>query len=128
MVGGGALAYLFGNPKPMPSATRARDLASFDCTFVTHAVARVVGDRLEPHESPLAGVRFELDDLTHQRLNIAEQVVSGVDGTAVVEQTLPGCPEIELRIRAFAPPGFVPPVQQTTPAPEGVTFTFARVR
>jgi hypothetical protein len=129
-IGAGALALLFCKPAVMASATTARDLISFDCVLVKHVVARVVNDQREPFVSPLAGVSFELDDLTHGRLNVADKVVSAADGTAVVRKDYPGCPDIELRIRALAPQGFTPPAQQANvhDGEESIPFTFVRVK
>jgi len=127
VLGAGAVVVL-NSPQQVPAPPGS--LVNFDCVLVSHASAWVDlnsnGVR-DLHERPLSGVRFELDDVTHHRSNVAKLSVSEGNGTAVIRKDLPGCPAFEFQVRAVAPAGFGPTTPLVIRAADEVSFGFAEV-
>ena len=98
---------------------------SVDCVLESQVAAWLdanANGRRDPSETALAGVRFELDDVSHGDKNIAEVSISASDGTAVVSKFLPGCPESKFEVRAVPPLGFKFTTDPSVPATEHVQF------
>lgn len=131
LLAGAGVNWLAAKPDMMPVVANAARTIIVDCQLVSHAVAWVDQDangKREANEVALQGVRLELNDQTHQRRNVAELAETEADGTALVREFLPGCPDIKFTIRAVPPPGFLPTTQVEVPEHEHVHFGFRRVR
>ncbi len=125
------LLWLTGRPGavPPPPSVVARQNISIDCAWVGHATAwqdRNADGVRDATDPPLPEVRFEVDDVTHGRRNVADVVASGEDGSATLRQFLPGCPEVEFAVRAEAPVGFHSTTPQPIAADGNLSFGFKR--
>jgi len=98
-----------------------------DCALLTHVQAWLdtnANGQREQSEPPIAGVRFELDELNYMKQNVADDSHSDADGTAIVQKFLPGCPDVKFEIRAVPPAGYELTTQPSVPATKHVKFGF----
>jgi hypothetical protein len=73
-------------------------------------------------------VKFELVDLSHDSRVLGEPAITDASGFATVRQNLPGCPAIELALRAVAPAGYHPTTSATLRDESNFTYGFARAK
>ena len=125
---GGWLLYGTGRV-PVPPVVEAREHLHVDCVWVSHAAAWEdlnANGVQEVGEPALSGVRFEVDDLAHNRVNVSAPVASDAKGVAILREFLPGCPEVEFTVRVQAPQGYRCTTPQRLKGEDRISFGFAR--
>jgi hypothetical protein len=94
---------------------------SADCFFAGTAKAWVDKDRdgrWDPDEPPLSGVRFFVDDVKNDIVNVGDESVSDDTGEASIYVWLSGCPSVRFEIYPQVPSGYTLATSPRIPARE----------